>query len=298
MTRTKEWLLERKNRLGASEVAAVLGMSRWATPADIQLSKLSNEIDEGMTESQQLGHLLQPITCRMATERLGLSVHFSEAFKADDNHPWLTATLDYLCHDAEGNPVNLECKATRDQSWDYIPEYYQIQLATQCHVHKIDRAVIAVLHASTKLETYEFRLSDCAWWPETLEKVVAWWNEHIVLGVPIEGDHTTPKHTIPAVSGKAISLDDKATQLISGYVELDSKAKEYTKQADALKTQIQAILGDAEIGLWNDQPLVTWKESRSERFDSTAFKKAMPAEYVKFTKTSVSRRFLVKDAQP
>lgn len=298
MTRTKEWLLERKNRLGASEVAAVLGMSRWATPADIQRSKLSDEIDEDMTESQQLGHLLQPITCRMATERLGLLVHFSEAFKADDNHPWLTATLDYLCHDAEGNPVNLECKATRDQSWDYIPEYYQIQLATQCHVHKIDRAVIAVLHASTKLETYEFRLSECTWWPETLEKVVAWWNEHIVLGVPIEGDHTTPKHTIPAVSGKAISLDDKATQLVAGYVELDSKAKEYTKQADALKTQIQSILGDAEVGLWKDQPLVTWKESKAERFDSTAFKKAMPAEYAKFTKTSVSRRFLVKDAQP
>lgn len=295
--RSEQWLKDRKKRLGASEVAAVLGMSRWATPADIQRSKLSNEIDEDMNKAQMLGHLLQPSICQVATERLKLTPIFTEAYKADSQLPWLTATIDYICKDQKGAEVNLEIKATSGWSWDFIPDYYQVQLATQCYVHRIDRAVIAVLHASTKIETYDFRLSDCAWWPETLQKVIDWWNEHIVLGVPIDGDHTVPKHTIPAVSGKAIELDDKASRLVVQYAELDAKAKEYDKQADAVKGQIQAILGDAEVGLWNDQPLVTWKESKSDRFDSAAFKKASPEEYAKYTKSSVSRRFLIKEVK-
>lgn len=296
--RSKEWLMARKKRLGASEAAAVLGMSKWATPADIQADKLSDEIDESVTESQMLGHLLQPTISRLAAERLGLSVEWEELFQVDDRNEWLTATIDYLCRDADGKEVILECKATRDQSWDYIPEHYQIQVAVQCHVHKVDRAVVAVLHASTKLETYEFRLSDCAWWPETLNKIVAWWQEHIELGVQIQGQCATPKHEIPAVSGKAVPLDEEAAVLVASFVGMDAKAKEFAKQAEGLKTQIQQVLGDAEIGLWNNQPLVTWKESKSERFDSAAFKKSSPQEYAKFTKTSVSRRFLVKDAQP
>ena len=38
---------------------------------------------------------------------------------------------------------------------------------------------------------------------------------------------------------------------------------------------------------------ITWKAVTSSRFDSTAFKKAMPELAERFTKSSTSRRFTV-----
>jgi putative phage-type endonuclease len=288
--RTKEWLLERKKTLNGSEVAAVLGLSKWATPADIQREKLSEAINEEVSEPQRLGMILQNVIGREAAERRGLLLLEDEVAKKHED--WLSATIDYLAKDREtGEPVILECKATRDQSWAYIPTWYQIQLACQCHCHGIDRAILAALHASTKLETYSFRLSECNWWPEVLEKAKNWWHEHIVLGVPV-GEPDVP--VIPPVPGKCVNFGDDEALLVAGYLGFVAQAKELTDKAETVKKQIQGLLGDAEIGLFDNQPLVTWKSSTSERFDSTGFKKANPAEYAKYTKTSTSRRFLVK----
>lgn len=38
---------------------------------------------------------------------------------------------------------------------------------------------------------------------------------------------------------------------------------------------------------------ITWKTVTSSRFDSTAFKKAMPELAERFTKSTTSRRFIV-----
>ena len=59
---------------------------------------------------------------------------------------------------------------------------------------------------------------------------------------------------------------------------------------DAIKAHMTAIDADTLTGA---DYKITWKAVTSSRFDSTAFKKAMPELAERFTKSSTSRRFTV-----
>ena len=76
--------------------------------------------------------------------------------------------------------------------------------------------------------------------------------------------------------------------------ELRRMADELTTEIesiqDAIKAHMTAIDTDTLTGA---DYKITWKTVTSRRFDSTAFKKAMPELAEHFTKSAVSRRFTV-----
>ena len=73
---------------------------------------------------------------------------------------------------------------------------------------------------------------------------------------------------------------------------LQTLIEEAEAEAEALKDQIKAEMGDREelrVGEYR----VPYKTITSSRFDTTAFRKAMPDVAAKFTKSTTSRRFTV-----
>ena len=70
----------------------------------------------------------------------------------------------------------------------------------------------------------------------------------------------------------------------------DELAAEIESIQDALKAHMTAIDADTLTGA---DYKITWKAVTSSRFDSTAFKKAMPELAERFTKSTTSRRFTV-----
>ena len=73
---------------------------------------------------------------------------------------------------------------------------------------------------------------------------------------------------------------------------LQTLIEEAEAEAEALKDQIKAEMGDREELLVGEYR-VTYKTITSSRFDTTAFRKAMPDVAAKFTKSTTSRRFTV-----
>ena len=83
--------------------------------------------------------------------------------------------------------------------------------------------------------------------------------------------------------------------------EMDSKIKELRRMADELAGEIENITDSIKAHMdaegvdtisgtdWK----VTYKAVTSARFDSTAFKKAMPDLAEAFTKTTTSKRFCI-----
>ena len=70
----------------------------------------------------------------------------------------------------------------------------------------------------------------------------------------------------------------------------DELAAEIEAAQDAIKAHMTAIDADTLTGV---DYKITWKSVTSSRFDSTAFKKAMPELAERFTKSTTSRRFVV-----
>lgn len=74
--------------------------------------------------------------------------------------------------------------------------------------------------------------------------------------------------------------------------QLQALIEEAQAEAEALKDEIKAAMGDRE-SVQAGEYKITWKEVTSARIDTTALKKALPDVAARFTKETTARRFLV-----
>ena len=87
-----------------------------------------------------------------------------------------------------------------------------------------------------------------------------------------------------------IDLEIKITKM----QEWEALAEEAKAEAEALRDEIKAELSNRNAEkVTTGKYIVRWTSVLSQRFDSTAFKKAMPEVYKAFTKQISSRRFSV-----
>lgn len=74
--------------------------------------------------------------------------------------------------------------------------------------------------------------------------------------------------------------------------ELQALIEEAQAEADALKDDIKAQMGDREE-LRAGEYRITWKAVTSPRLDTAALKKALPDVAAAFTRSTTTRRFCV-----
>ena len=84
--------------------------------------------------------------------------------------------------------------------------------------------------------------------------------------------------------------------------EMEAKARELRQlqalideaqaEAEALKDAIKAAMGDSE-SIQAGEYKITWKPVKSSRIDTAALKKALPDVAERFTKETVTRRFVI-----
>ena len=74
--------------------------------------------------------------------------------------------------------------------------------------------------------------------------------------------------------------------------QLQNLIEEAQAEAEALKDAIKAAMGDSE-SIQAGEYKITWKAVTSSRIDTTALKKAMPDVAERFTKETVTRRFVI-----
>lgn len=74
--------------------------------------------------------------------------------------------------------------------------------------------------------------------------------------------------------------------------EMQRMAEEAQAEAEALKDEIKALMGDSEE-LRAGEYRVTWKPVKASRIDTAALKRAMPELAERFTISSTSRRFVI-----
>ena len=74
--------------------------------------------------------------------------------------------------------------------------------------------------------------------------------------------------------------------------ELQALIEEAQQEAEAIKDDLKAAMGDAEE-LRAGEYKITWKSVISSRIDTTALKKALPDLARQFTRETVTRRFMV-----
>jgi putative phage-type endonuclease len=253
---TKEELEERKNYIGASEAAAVMGMSRWNSPLDIWAAKTGAiPIEEqGENLPAEVGTELEDFIARKFTIKTGKKVHAVKEAFIHKNYPYIRAHID---RKVEGERAILQCKTCAAWKWkewedEDIPADYIIQEYQELACSGYDKAYIAILIGNHDFKIKEV-IADKQAINAVIQKEVYFWENFVktkVMPDIIKGsdDEILQKMFPSAVEGEVVSLPDTANAMIESLEAFKQDMKALKGAEDKIKNQLKAMLGNSELG--------------------------------------------------
>jgi putative phage-type endonuclease len=276
-----EWLLARRNGLGASEVPAILGLDKYKSGLDIWLEKRGMaEPRPGDTIQQTVGRFAERMIAEMYAEQTGAVLVTVPTFR----HPQLDtlfASADRMVVGMDATdwlmPVEIKNRGGIPQGWgdagtDLIPEAVAVQVHVQMACYNFARADVAALLGGNDFRIYTLhRNKDIEAY--LLEQAATWWQRHIVEGIepdiagPNAGDYLARKfrsHT------EVVTKADEPTALILGALATArAELKEIESEKERLELLVKAAIGEnkgieapAGKALWSltkDSQVIAWE---------------------------------------
>ncbi len=299
---TEEWLRWRQKGLGGSDIAPILGISKWSSAIDIWLSKTNQKHDDCVqNEAMFWGTRLEPVIRDYFREITGKKVIEVKAILQNIDHPYMIADIDGLTEDSNGNPAILECKCVSEfkrSEWDNdgVPVYYMTQIQHYMAVTGLSTAFVAALIGGNSFIIREVHADK-----EMQEMLVAieadFWRKVVNMERPQPDASDACKELLDSIYRGGISeqviLPDEAVEFLDMYIEacaMEDSAKEKKQLAS---NNLKEIMGDYNKASCQGHT-ISWTPISSERFDSKSFKEAEPELYAKYVKTSTSRRFSIR----
>lgn len=297
-----EFLQRRKSGIGGSDVAAVMGVSKYRTPVDIWRDKISDEINLESNDILDLASYLEEYTAQRYAAVTGHKVRRLTKELIHKDFPFLKSNIDReICLDKRGVGI-LECKALSNFNFRKVEMYglpddytaqIQHQFLTGNGVYKWGAFAI-INRDNGKLLTFEI-LPDLEFHKEIIRICVPFWTECVEKRIqPVADMAEMGKVSIaPAYTGAVVDLtgDAELNELTAQRIEnaaLVDEAKALLQQTDAL---IAEKLADYEA-VECKGARIYYKSSIRTTIDSTRLKKERPEIYKEFSKTSETSRSL------
>lgn len=298
MNARSEWLAARQTGIGGSDVAAILGLSKWRTPLSVYLEKRGESAPQDDNESMLWGRVLEPVIRQQYADRTGRAVHVPSELIRSAARPWMIANLDGMTDC--GRVVEIKTARTSmgwgDPGTDEIPHDYLLQVQHYMAVTGFAVCDVAVLIGGSDFRMYEvpadLELQDM------LSQAEAQFWETVQRGEPPAPVSYADVQAMFGRASKAATVEASNDALSA--LERIRKASEAVKlleeDIERDKALVMAELGEADTLVSGGFTVATWKAAAApRRLDSKSFKAAHPDIYAQFETTGTpSRRFLIK----
>ena len=144
-----KWREGRKHSIGASDAAAVMGISPWKTEAQLWDEKANGKALDFHNADTMRGHRSENHILELYGIETGRKIFSGERIMLMSNrNSFMSCTLDGIDFTDENNPIIIEVKSVKfshgEWSDDRIPDYYFTQLLHQLAVTGWDEAILLV----------------------------------------------------------------------------------------------------------------------------------------------------------
>lgn len=178
-----DWLLQRREGVGSSDCAAILGLDKYETAFSLWLDKTGQvPVSALNSEAAEWGHILEPVIRMKAAERLGVQIRLCGGIASKDR-PWQRCSLDGVIANHDGLGI-FEAKNTSgylaaDWADDQVPDRAELQCQHSMSVTGARWAIVAGLIGGNRLVTRTVERDDTLIEHINREESV-FWHEHVL----------------------------------------------------------------------------------------------------------------------
>jgi putative phage-type endonuclease len=288
----------RRQSLGASEWAAVLGISPFSDAYKVFASKTGSDSGSFFSPRMADGNDTENFVLNLAEKRLplvpGTKIVGQQVRIAHHTESWATATLDAIAEVIIGDQkvsAVVEAKTISANLYNAIPDYYLIQVLVQMWCCGLEHGYLVVWSTKeTKFKSFLIEMKDHqAWFDECLAKVKGFWMDYVLKGIAPE--------RVEIVREKTTEIP---TELIEEYLVSSEKEKFWKERKDKFKEQIMEVIGpdqkEYRIKTTDYQLDMTWVASK--RLDTDRLKAEQGDLVAPYYSESGSHRFALKRTSP
>lgn len=230
-------------------------------------------------------------TVRFATE----AAHALQA-KCFTRGLWLTTDAILECKTASayasdqwGPSQEAEIKAGEIVTEHKIPIYYETQVQWYLGLTGAKVCYVAVLIGGNDFRIYAVK-PDKELFEAIAAKCWEFWSNHVMTGEPPAATNVEDVRKLFAKdTGEMVEATNEVATTIGELRTVKARIKELEDEKSALEKALIVALGERTGFLIGGEKAVTYKTQTTNRFDTTAFKKADPATYAEYVKTNTTR---------
>jgi len=259
----------RATGVGASEVAAIVGKSKWATPIDVYRSKTEPRVEAEELEVFKRGRHLEAAVLGWYEEEVGAKLERQPTLGTlrSKDFPHVVATPDAFDR-ARG--ISVQAKTHRfdaqveygAQGTDQIPQHELIQVTMEMGVLGVDVAHLPVLFGGDEFRIYHVPFSRPLF-VKLGEAVEAFWENHVAKRVPppIDGSPGYAEFLASIFATRKTQVVKQASpedaDAIAMLKELRGTRTALEEREMALKNQLRLSIGE-DYGLQAESGRALW----------------------------------------
>lgn len=303
---TDEQRAARREGIGGSDAAVVLGVSKWKSSYELWCEKTAKldprDQPEGLrpvNKAMSWGNRLESVVLDAFVEERGIAVPYRDVQIVHRQHSFILGSLDGLASD--GCPVEVKTSKYADDWGDSgsaeIPDHYYPQVQHYIGLYpNAHGAHVAALIGGNDLRTY-FVPRDEQFISDLFLLETDFWLNHVVAGVAPEPTSLPGMtHRYRYDDGSALEVESDLAMQVADLKDIRSQITVLEQREEDMKLGLMLKMRDAQVLTYQGRAIASWKtRNGAMRFDTNSFKVQHPALYKQFARQGApTRPFLPK----
>ncbi|WP_228994766.1 YqaJ viral recombinase family protein [Streptomyces sp. DH8] len=287
-----EWLAVRREGIGGSDVAGILGLGgKYTGPRHVFEEKHGRPTFTD-SEPAEIGREIEGFIAHLFSKRSGVATAEAPGTLVHVDRPWMRVNVDRYTFERPGPASGcLECKNRSEYQADQwedgaVPDAPAIQCHWGMAVGGWDHGYVAALVGGNKLRWLRLERDE-----EMVEYLVdycgKWFERHVVEGIepPADGLEATTNLLAKLWSVKAETIAEidvaKAKELRAKRADLKAKKESYEEHIRLVENEMRLLTGENEIAKADGKPAWSWKANGA--FAAKQFTEAEPELAAQYT---------------
>lgn len=285
-----DFLARRRLGLGGSDIAALLGQSKFKTPYQLWLDKTGRADDEvrdpDALERMHWGTVFEDVVARHYAEQTGARVQRINQLLRHPQCEIAIANIDRAVledgsrarwDDAAGRVLGasriLEVKTAHamarmgaewgDAGTDEVPQAYWYQCLWYLGITGLPSADLAVLFGGQKFVVYTIA-ADPVLFADLLSEADAWWSRHVIADTPPDPNTEDDARRLwkSHTAGKEKIVDVLVADAVQALADVKAQIKALETEEQELRDVITSEFADAESIAYMGRRLATWRANK------------------------------------